>query len=154
MISEQQRKLNRLAAMEFFVASGFTDIQAAGIVGNLMQESGMDPDIHEIGGGAGYGLAQWTAKSRKLGLESFAISQDKPTSDFELQLRFIVHELQQPDFRKARTTLGTADSIVQATNLVSMYYEMPGTPYLNNRIKYACQALDEYQQHLEGGETI
>lgn len=48
-------------AYEFFVANGFTAAQASGIVGNLYEEStGVNPTQWQIGGGGGYGIAQWT----------------------------------------------------------------------------------------------
>src|SRR5690606_17919333 len=46
-------------AMGFFESKGWTRAQAAGIVGNLQAESGVDPNRRQNGGGPGYGLAQW-----------------------------------------------------------------------------------------------
>jgi hypothetical protein len=154
MISEQQRKSNRLEAMKFFVASDFTPVQAAGIVGNLMQESGMQADVHEYGSGLGYGLAQWTTEDRKRGLVNYAISKRALASDFNLQLQFIIVEFGQPSFHRAKSRLLAAETVIQATTAVSMYYEMPGIPRLGKRINYAHQALEEYQDYLQGGEKI
>lgn len=54
---------NARAAMDYFISQGWTPEQAAGIVGNLQQESGpnLDPNIHNSAGGnlGAYGLAQW-----------------------------------------------------------------------------------------------
>lgn len=55
---------NEQAAFDYFVARGLTKRQAAGIVGNLDQESGMDPTIQQSGGGAGRGIAQWSVGGR------------------------------------------------------------------------------------------
>ena len=52
------------AAYEFFVGKGLTDFQAAGIVGNLDQESGVDPTAVQYGGGPGRGIAQWSVGGR------------------------------------------------------------------------------------------
>lgn len=40
-----------------------TRVMAAGVMGNLYGESGMDPTVNENGGG-GFGLGQWTPKSK------------------------------------------------------------------------------------------
>src|ERR1700677_516699 len=55
---------NNKTAFDYFVSKGLTDDQAAGIVGNLDQESGMDPSIAQYGGGPGRGIAQWSAGGR------------------------------------------------------------------------------------------
>src|SRR6185437_11781439 len=55
---------NDKIAFDFFLAKGLTADQAAGIVGNLDQESGMDPSIWQYGGGPGRGIAQWSAGGR------------------------------------------------------------------------------------------
>ncbi len=46
-------RTNEKIAFDFFVAKGLTKRQAAGIVGNLDQESGMDPNIAQSVGGRG-----------------------------------------------------------------------------------------------------
>ncbi|MGM0216339.1 phage tail tip lysozyme [Enterococcus sp. AZ109] len=43
--------------------SGYSDHSAAGVIGNLYAESSLDPNKHEVGGGGGYGLGQWTPRS-------------------------------------------------------------------------------------------
>src|SRR5580658_5394526 len=55
---------NDKIAFDFFVGKGLSKDQAAGIVGNLDQESGMDPTIWQYGGGPGRGIAQWSAGGR------------------------------------------------------------------------------------------
>ncbi|MDN5727116.1 MAG: phage tail tip lysozyme, partial [Propionibacteriales bacterium] len=57
-------RANEKAAFDYFVAKGLTTVQAAGVIGNLDQESGMDPTISELSGGPGRGIAQWSAGGR------------------------------------------------------------------------------------------
>lgn len=69
--------------------------QAAGVMGNLLQESGFDPEKLEGGGtGPGRGIVQWTAGSRKAKLDAFT---EKNKSNFkdalDLQLNFMKLEL-------------------------------------------------------------
>lgn len=54
---------NEKTAFNFFVAKGLTKKQSAGIVGNLIQESGVDPTAAQSGG-AGRGIAQWSTGGR------------------------------------------------------------------------------------------
>lgn len=144
MISSEQQKQNRLEAMRYFVDAGFTTEQSAGIVGNLMVESGMDPGIHEIGGGAGFGLAQWTTKGRKRSLANFASLMDIPVDDFQLQLLFIRHEYESPAFIRAFRALKRAKTAQDAAIAVCQTYEIPGIPHLNRRIEWAHKAVQEY----------
>ena len=51
-------------AYEFFVAKGLKNYEAAGIVGNLIQESSVNPTVSQFGGGPGRGIAQWSAGGR------------------------------------------------------------------------------------------
>jgi hypothetical protein len=48
----------------FLAGHGFSQYAAAGVAGNIMAESGGDPEILEAGGGGGGGLIQWTPYPR------------------------------------------------------------------------------------------
>ena len=61
--SNQALTANERTAYEFFVSKGLTNFQAAGIVGNLIQESNVDPGAVQSGG-PGRGIAQWSAGGR------------------------------------------------------------------------------------------
>ena len=54
---------NDQAAFDYFLGKGLTNFQAAGIVGNLDQESGVEPTSVQ-GGGPGRGIAQWSVGGR------------------------------------------------------------------------------------------
>ena len=54
---------NDQAAFDYFLGKGLTNYQAAGIVGNLDQESGVDPTAVQSGG-PGRGIAQWSVGGR------------------------------------------------------------------------------------------
>src|SRR6476469_9763355 len=58
--SEAALSNNARTAFNYFVNTATTEIQAAGIVGNLMQESSVRPTATEYGGGPGRGIAQWS----------------------------------------------------------------------------------------------
>jgi Phage tail lysozyme len=62
--TEQELSSNQKAAFEYFAARGLTKRQSAGIVGNLIQESSVNPKAIEFGGGPGRGIAQWSVGGR------------------------------------------------------------------------------------------
>lgn len=109
-------------AMQYFQSQGWTRAQAAGIVANLDAESRMDPNIRQIGGGPGYGLAQWEGP-RQADFRAWA-GHDIRNSTFEEQLRFIQHELSTTE-RGAANRLRQATSAGDAAAIVCRYYERP-----------------------------
>ena len=78
---------NAQTAFKYFKGKGFTDAQAAGIVGNLMTESyaQIDPQAYNpAGGGQGaYGIAQFRG-SRLKGLLDFAGQQGDTSMDVNI----------------------------------------------------------------------
>jgi hypothetical protein len=90
---------NDKTAYDYFVAKGLTNFQAAGIVGNLDQESGVDPTISQENGGPGRGIAQWSVGGRwdtdsGDNLVAFAAKEGLPTSSLTVQLDFVWYELE------------------------------------------------------------
>jgi hypothetical protein len=79
------------AAHKFFIGKGYTPEQSAGIVGNLVHESGMQPNAVGDAGTSG-GLAQFH-NERLTALRNYAKSVGKPATDFNTQLEFIDREL-------------------------------------------------------------
>ena len=86
---------NAARAFNFFVDYGLTAEQSAGIVGNLVVESGreVDPTIHQGGGGPGRGIAQWEVGGRWDVLQQFAQTRGWVEKDLTTQLSFILFEL-------------------------------------------------------------
>lgn len=87
--------------LQMLMQVGFNKIAACGILGNMMQESGLTPNIVEGGGTAsevtvdgstGYGLCQWTDAGRQQGLADFAQANGKSSSDPGLQCSYIAQE--------------------------------------------------------------
>lgn len=125
----KQKKDNSTAmqSMEFLVGQGFSPIVAAGIVGNLMTESGggtenIDPNAYNENSGA-FGIAQWT-DDRKQNLFDFASNNGVSAYDLGTQLAFLAHELKT-------TEAGSLQNILRenpydastAADLVDQYYE-------------------------------
>jgi Phage tail lysozyme len=82
-------------AMGFFMGRGYSREQAAGIVGNLIQESNLNPNtIHDNGTGLGIAGHRLERLDGPNGLRAFAAARGKPANDFQTQLEFVDHELQ------------------------------------------------------------
>ena len=95
-----------------------SDFQIAGLIGNLMQESNLNPNIVNKSSGA-YGIAQWlgnrkTALHKKYG--------KNPT--FEQQLDFLWEELNTTE-KSAFNHLLQTKSYEEATNSVMNRFERP-----------------------------
>ena len=144
---------NDKPAYDFFAAKGLTNFQAAGIVGNLDQESGVNPTISQSGGGPGRGIAQWSAGARwdttpGDNLVAYAAMQGTPTSSLTTQLGFMWYELQTfPAYGLAN--LRATTNVTDATRVVEDQFE--GCVYANfpvcnlpQRITYAKNVLAAY----------
>lgn len=126
------------AAFNFFQSRGYAPHQAAGIVGNLMHESGMNTGA--VGDkGASFGLAQWNAK-RRFNLNSFARKHGTKADDFLTQLMFVDHELNN-DESGAADLLRKAQDVREATRIFSEKYERPGKPMMESRLSFAEKLL-------------
>lgn len=154
--SEAALSNNARTAFNYFVNKGFTEIQAAGIVGNLMQESSVRPTAVEIGGGPGRGIAQWSIGGRwnrdPINLASFAASRGASRWTLNVQLDFIWHELTNvASFGLAE--LRRADTLSEAITVFQNRYERCGTCHQGRRLEYAQQVLRDYGSGSSGTST-
>lgn len=143
-------KVDPSLVVQGLVARGYKPHEAAGIAGNLAQESGFDTSIQEINPktesaraqGGGFGLAQWTSKDRKQGLFNMAAMRGVPVDDLDLQLDYLDHEL-KTTHKKALNALKHTKDPRHAAFVVSRHYEMPSPRYANNakRMGFAEQFL-------------
>jgi len=134
-------------AFDYFVGQGLTDVQAAGIVGNLDQESGMSPTIAQIGGGPGRGIAQWSVGGRwdtshDDNVAWYAAQQGASQTSLDLQLGFIWYELTTIGY--GYSELKAATTVTAAVTAFQDYYEICGTCDSSNRVAHAEAALADY----------
>lgn len=110
-------------ARDFFIELGWSQAQAAGIVGNLQQESGPGLDTGAEGDeGTAFGIAQWRGK-RQTRLDTFAKGRKKDRSDLETQLRFVDYELRNFE-KQAFEQLQAAQTVPDAAAAM-LNYERP-----------------------------
>ena len=133
---------NASSALSFFKSAGYSDEQAAGIVGNLQAESGININPAAIGdGGKAWGIAQWHPDRRaiweKANRKKWQVDGSSP--NFAEQLRFIVYELQRTESR-ADKRLRATKTVEDAASVFDQYYERSSGQARNKRIELA-QAL-------------
>lgn len=109
-------------AIAFFQGQGWSRAQAIGIVANLDAESGMKEGVNQIGGGPGYGLAQWEGP-RQRDFAAWA-GHDIHGASFSEQLRFVQYELTHSN-AGAGNALRSANSPGEAASIVTRLYERP-----------------------------
>lgn len=74
-------------------AQGFTDESSAGVLGNLQQESGVNPKSKQGGGGPGRGMMQWTEGARWATLTRWAANSGQDPWDLNTQFQFMLKEM-------------------------------------------------------------
>ena len=114
--------INRQTAMSFFMGVGWTKEQAAGIVANLIGESGLQTIIYNKGGSGAFGLAQWLGV-RKTKLAEFT-KKDVEQTTIDDQLRYVQYELTTTEIN-AGNKLKLAKTPEDAADVVLLYYERP-----------------------------
>lgn len=119
--------------INYFVNKGLTRIQAKGIYGNLMQESGGNIQAISSDGHDSYGLAQWTGPRKQ---KLFEMCGPNPT--IEQQLDFLWWELNNTH-KDALRALKQAKTVYDATKIFMDKFERPHKDYanFNRRLKYA-----------------
>jgi GH24 family phage-related lysozyme (muramidase)/uncharacterized protein (DUF2345 family) len=115
-------------AMAWFQSAaggGYSKAQAAGIVSNLIVESGLRPGAKNPSSSAS-GIAQWTnTGGRKQRVEQFLNVRDVREASFQEQLRAITWEMNGAEARAGRQ-LRTAMDATSAAEIVYKYYERAG----------------------------
>jgi hypothetical protein len=139
---------NEKTAYAFFAAKGLHNFQAAGIVGNLIQESGVSPTISQYGGGPGRGIAQWSAGGRwdtdaNDNAVWYAHREGESVYSLNLQLAFVWYELETfPGY--GLSELRSSTTLSSATVAFQDRFEGCGQCDESNRIAYAQQVLSAY----------
>jgi hypothetical protein len=112
---------NYSTIVNFLVTHGYSDMGAAGIAGNIYQESKGDPESIGTGGG---GLIGWTP------LPAGYVTGN-PTADLQTQLAaLLVYNQQWSQYIPA---LNAASSPADAADIYMNDFERPGIPAAANR---------------------
>lgn len=153
----------------------------AGLMGNIQAESALNPKnlqnsyekklgynddtytaavdngtyTNFVKDAAGYGLCQWTYWSRKQNMLNYAKSKGKSIGDVEMQLGFLMQEL-NGGYKGVINTLKSATSVLEASNAVLLQFERPanqGASVQATRAKYGQTFYDKYAKSSVSGST-
>ena len=131
-------------AFNFFVSKGLTEEQSAGVVGNLIAESNLNPGIAglEKGGYYAHGIAQW-GRPRWSSLKSWAAKSGYDANDLVTQLGYVWVELNSiPAFGLSQ--LRSASDVNQAALIFEKMYERPAAGSSARRVELARNVFNTY----------
>jgi len=145
--------MNEQDVVSFFTGKGYEPHQAAGIAGNLVQESSLNPTAKNPTSGA-FGFAQWLGPRKKAFMD-FAMKAKKDITDPLAQLEFIDLELNTTE-RKAKDRLLASRDATEAAVNFSNHYERAGANEKKNatRANYANKILGAIIPSAQAGETM
>lgn len=116
---------------------GYDATVAAGLVGNFMQESGVEIDTSAVGdGGASIGAGQWN-KSRGVQFKNFAAERGLNIADPKTAALFTDYELKTTEKSAAEKIFAAAGDPAAVAKAASEAFWRPGMPMVENRMKYA-----------------
>lgn len=119
-------KGNAQQTIAFFMSKGLTRAQAAGIAGNLLYESGFNPNA--VGdGGTSFGIAQWH-NGRGTAMKQWTSSHGYATNSFKGQLEYLWYELNHGE-SYALGKLRATGNAYDAGMAFCRYFERPA--YIN-----------------------
>ena len=160
------------------LSAGLTPAGAAGLMGNLQAESGLDPQNLQnsfekklgmsdqeytaavdcgaytgfVTDGAGYGLAQWTNANRKQLLLYFARVGASSVGDLDIQMDYLIWELREK-FPAVWDKLRSTSSVREASDRVLLQFERPANQSQENCERRAGLA-QEFYDRFAGGENM
>ena len=125
----------------FLIGKGLKDFQAAGFMGNLVAESGINPrrvqntptpsgdrDTMAVDGVTGYGIAQWTSIGRQRNLHDAALKAGTIDGDLTVQLDYLWTEVSGAYKSSTLIPLQQSTSIESAVDIVMRNFEAPADP--------------------------
>lgn len=110
------------------MSMGFTASAAAGVVGNLVQESGLRTDAIGDNGTSG-GLAQWH-NERWEKLKRFAAARGKDWTDLDTQIEFLAEEM-RTSYADTYAKMQSAELPEIASQIMTDEYEKPDSASAN-----------------------
>lgn len=157
---------NPKRAFEYFISVGYKPEWAAGIVGNMTAESGVQPERLQgtqsgsvtpasaaQGSSLGWGLVQWTPAGKVIN----ALGVDK-AGDFALQLEFLYKQLEGTSESSSEKAAGEAlkatTTVAEAAETFMNKYERPSdeskAKSRQGRIDLATSVFDKYAGGASG----
>lgn len=144
-------------AFNYYTKKGLNPAAAAGIVGNMYQESAFRDDVlsgHRMGdnGASGY-AAQWQGP-RLRNLRAFAAKRGESNPSFNTQLDFALEEMDPASPYADSIAAQNRNAILNAADPQSAalafrnYFERPSAPDHASRVKYAQRAMSKHDPNF------
>ena len=128
--------------MNYFMSQGLSPQQAAGVAGNLMQESHFDPNADN---GTHHGIAQWDKQDRWPKVSNYITSIGKDPNSLEGQLIGLKWEAdKRGDWKQIQQTKTAQDAALKWLQRFEISGEKPGSPGFDNRMSNANNLLSKY----------
>jgi hypothetical protein len=143
---------NAEKVFNFLKGAGFTDQAAAGVIGNLMQESGVNPKSRQLGGGPGRGIMQWGTGPGSGGrwdaLVAWAAGSGKDPWALDTQVEWMMKEMRS--YGTFNRLKGVTD-VKKAVQIFESEMEKAGVPNYPRRYQFAADALASFGGGKAGG---
>lgn len=123
---------NENIAWDYLISQGFSEIQAAGIMGNLMQEH----HFNTTDTSGGLGIVQWTGNRRTQLIAMYPMSYDT----IYAQLDYLMYEL-NGSYVNVKNSLLSTNSLGDAVRIFQNNFEKCGVCVEGKRIEYAQNIL-------------
>ncbi len=162
IITDLTGETNEERAWNFFRGKGLDDMHTAAVVGNFMQESGLNPIRMEIGGTSqnpadadpkGWGVAQWTPGSKIVGIaQNLGITG--PIFELGTQLNIVWAEMTgiaPTGYKNVVEPFNAKTTIEEAVSFFQKNYE--GGANYEPRLRFAKEAFDKYKGQSTGNTT-
>jgi hypothetical protein len=144
---------NAEKVFNYLIGYGFTEQAAAGVIGNLMQESSVNPQSRQLGGGPGRGIMQWGTGAGSGGrwdaLVAWAESSGKDPWKLDTQVEWMMKEM------RSYGTLNRLKGVTNVKKAVEIFeseMEKAGTPNYPRRYQLAADALASFGKGRSGGK--
>jgi hypothetical protein len=124
---------------KYLMSHGFSRIEAAGVLGNIMgEDSSGSPETTEAGGGGGQGLIQWTGHGNMI--------TGNYQADMANQLKALL------SFGGGASSMKGAKSPAEAASMYLTNVERPANPSASSALREA-SANASYKAGYEGGTS-
>ena len=134
-------KSNQAKIWNTLVGIGLDNEAAAGVLGNLQQESGFNP---KASNGSHFGIAQWDS-TRWSRFEKMAKKNNwGSVNTVDAQARYLAWEIKSKTGGTSVGHLNAAKTAKEAAGVFESEFERSGGSAMSNRYKYAREALQQF----------
>lgn len=142
---------NAQAVYNSLRARGYSTAASSAVIGNLQQESGVNPTSQQPGG-AGRGIAQWSQGQRWTTENQYASTNKESPWSLTTQTGFLEQEMGQMGLGPG-SSFAKSTNVSGATQTFESTYERAGTPEESQRAAYAQNAYAAFSGNKVGAVT-